>query len=608
MKEALKKKASVYRIILSFSLLAGISMYIFLMSGTGDTPADISGFSLLSAQVSFRATALYQGLIYNAPVILAVFFVVLLLFTLIIVFIGSRVLKVSSVFSNAGKVPKEEACSGFVYKIPGLLSWFVIMACAAGIILAPRVMFFIALALMIIFIARLLFMSCFSIVALVKCRCWSKTDWEKDDEIPGDQAGFAPSDVYHIVVIPNYRESMKVLERTLDALSGQFRAASRIIPVLAMEEREEGACTKGEELAARYRSLFFRFIVTIHPENLPGELPCKAANVNYAARQASRIIVDEEGIYRDRITISVCDADSLFHPSYFAAVSRLFVHDEERYYRFWQAPVLFYNNIWKTYAPIRLMAYFAHTAQMGEMAVPRYNPLPISSYTLSLRLAEESGWWDPNVICEDWHVYLKKFFRTRGRVSLTPVYLPIRADAVDGVSFSSAMRNRYKQAIRHSWSAEDIGYYLNSWKLAGEIPGLQRLTRFIQLLIVQLLRSAGWFLVISCSVLALWMRQTGNIPPEFALFVPYMKFLYLGGLGSLFLIMAVEFLRFPPPLPILPAKLFSTVLSWVLLPLFSLYLVALPALRAHTMLLVGEPLGFRVTRRYFSSGERSIYK
>ncbi|HOP70023.1 MAG: hypothetical protein WBK48_06645 [Dethiobacteria bacterium] len=556
---------------------------------------------VLLLNISLLVTAIEHKTIQNAPIITAAFFCSVLLGTATVIYKNNGRREAGASAREEKSAPKTRPF-GYIYGLPGLLSWAVILFCAVGLIAFPRVIFSIAFIFLVFLLLRMALITLFNIVGSIRCLFWERRDWDADAQVVRVSAGFAPADVYHIVLLPNFKESPKVLKRTLDALAVQSRAATRLIPVLAMEAREQGSLEKGEALAREYADKFCRILVTLHPAGLPGELPCKSANMTYAVQEAWRVVVEEMGIPPERVTVSSCDADSVFHPRYFAALSRLFVDDPQRYNRFWQAPLLYYNNLWQTYAPIRLMTYFSHTSQMGELALPFYVPLPISTYSLSLRLAREIGWWDPAVISEDWHVFIKTFLLKKGKISLTPVFLPTRSDAIDGENFWTAMHNRYQQVTRHSWGAEDVGYFLSRWTTSRGIPLFKKSFRFLQVLIDHLLRSTAWFVLFSGSVAAAGLRQGNIVPPGFESIEPLARVIYLVGFFSLILLVAVEFIRFPPPgVTAFFTKLATTLVAWLLLPIFSLFLLALPALKAQTMLLMGVPLAYWVTPRNVSS-------
>lgn len=152
----------------------------------------------------------------------------------------------------------------------------------------------------------------------------------------------SPFTLPHILIIPSYKETISTLRQTLAILASHPLSSKTYHICLAMECREEGSLPKGELLAREFEGKFVEIAISLHPENLPGELPGKGSNVRWAARwMAERVRLaasrasecepsspsyranwresDEEGDIDAIITIM--DADTAFAADYFAAVS-----------------------------------------------------------------------------------------------------------------------------------------------------------------------------------------------------------------------------------------------------------------------------------------------
>ena len=83
---------------------------------------------------------------------------------------------------------------------------------------------------------------------------------------------------YHVLVIPNYNESLSILRKTLHSLAVHNTASSRYIVTLAMEASEKGSFEKALLLQTTFASKFHQIIITIHPTCIPGEARGKASN------------------------------------------------------------------------------------------------------------------------------------------------------------------------------------------------------------------------------------------------------------------------------------------------------------------------------------------
>lgn len=492
--------------------------------------------------------------------------------------------------------------TGWTYAVPGVLTWLIILVGTAGVIFFPDLWKWVATVFVSYLILYSLTYFTFALVAEYKRRRAEKVDWTEGEDVTGP-FGFAPRDVRHAVIVPNYKEPDDVLERTVAAIAAQNGASERIVLVLGMEEREPDARAKGDAIAARYRDAFLRVIVSVHPGGVPGELACKASNQTYASRLAREVMTGEMGIPLDRITVSTCDADSVFHPSYFAALSRSFAADERRHSRIWQAPLFYYNNIWQVPAPVRYTTWFIHAGQMAELAMPHYDGLPISTYTLSMRLAEETQWWDPAVISEDWHVYLGIMFARDGDVSVSPIFLPTYSDATDGPTPWQALKNRYLQLLRHSWGAEDVGFLLKTMIGERRMPRAITAFRSMQVLHDHVMRVAGWFIVMTGYVLDIGMVRTAMARTIYEVAVTstdplhvVLRVFFAAGLIVIATSVTIELVRNPAPGSWPPGRLaFEVLLMWISMPVIGFFLGAAPAVHAQTKLMLGLPLSWRVT-------------
>ena len=489
----------------------------------------------------------------------------------------------------------------FGHALPGVLSWGVIALTIVGALVFPQVWLVIATVAIGYFMLRMVTTFGYAIYGETLARKARATDWTVGEDDVGP-FGFAPSQVSHIIVIPNYKEPEEILRRTLDGLAAQHRASERIIPVLGMEERESDARAKGEALAADYAGRFRHVLVTVHPGNIAGEEPGKSSNEAWAAKQA-RKMMDEIGLDPELTTITSCDADSLLNASYFSAVGRFFAYDEQRHLRFWQAPLFYYNNIWQVPAPIRFTTWLSHAVQVAELAMPFYDPLPISTYTLSIKLAERCGWWDPAVIPEDWHQYLNCLFETGEEIKTTAVFLPTLADATDGDGFKDAMVSRFHQVKRHAWGAEDVGYIVGQLT---ERPSSMRSStafRFGQVLHDHVMRVAMWFVLVSVYVLMWHYASIHWWDPGFhasiAHNVTVLRVMFTTGGLCMISTILFELWRCPPPDGVSRIKTaLEIALLWPLLPVVGFYLGTWPALDAQTRLMLGIPLGYRVTPKF----------
>lgn len=273
-------------------------------------------------------------------------------------------------------------------------------------------------------------------------------------------ADIAFDNVVHVVVIPNYKEPVQTLSRTLDTLAAQGNS-EKIFVVLAMEARDASAERSAEELIKLYGSSFMAMCYTLHKMK-PGEVAGKSSNENWAMRCAKHHLVDELGMPEKHIVVTTCDADTYFHPQHFSALSYAFCCDKNRYIRFWQGCTCFYPNIKQVPLLARVRYTLLSVCFLGQLCSPLSYRLPFSAYSLSLQLAIRASYWDPSVIPEDWHMYLRCFYATEGSVEVEPLFLPVGCECVVEETSWGSFAACYEQSKRWQWGAIDVGFIVLS--------------------------------------------------------------------------------------------------------------------------------------------------
>lgn len=482
--------------------------------------------------------------------------------------------------------------------IPGFLAWLALLLTVAGAVLRPRVVVGLAAVLGFYTALRFVVGAAANVIGLRRIRQWEQIDWVAEYQRRAGPGSIPRELVHHVVIIPNYKEPVQVLCRTLDALSRQEDAVTRMTVVLAMEGADPEAASKARTLQEQYRSRFASVYYTIHPKGLPGEMQCKSANEAWAARWIKRRLVDEEGYNIDHILVTTMDADTLWHPQHFACLTTLFALNPQRHLRFWQAPIRYHNNIWNISAAIALVHAYSSAWELAYLSAPGWIPLPMSSYSLSLRLLDGVGYWDGDVIADEWHMFIKAFFQREGLVKLERVFLPFSGEATAGETLWESLKNRYQQSVRHAWGSKEVGYTLARIIEYPEIPLWTGVRLFFRVAHDIILAGAGWV------IMTVGPQLVFVLYPE--LFVaewntPFFLLLQISLaivsiLGAV--VMILDILQRPPrPRPWTLRDVLATLLSFPLLPLLTLVVLAIPTIQAQTLLLLGMPIQFRVTKK-----------
>ncbi|HZP57619.1 MAG TPA: glycosyltransferase family 2 protein [Dehalococcoidia bacterium] len=435
----------------------------------------------------------------------------------------------------------------------------------------------------------------------------ARIDWRKhyDAERITRTDVLAWDDVRHMVIIPTYKESLDKLRATVGKLAESEVAREKLLVVIAMEEADSGAPGRFEALQREFSHRFLALIGTTHPKDIAGEVRGKSSNEAWAARWAKRLFCDEMGLSLDHLTVTSCDADTLFHPRYFGALTYYFATNPRRYRTFWQGPIFYYNNVWDVPAPLRIQNSLGGINHLAKL-VRKYTVLfPQSTYSLSLRMCHEVGYWDVDVVPEDWHMFLKCFFELKGEPDVQPILLPVGNDGVRAHSYMRTFWEHYQQARRHAWGCSDIPYAVRQFIAHPEIPFLRRLRRTWSLTENHVLWSAQWFLITGVAAnmsagnwgafIGLHPFAQHNIPTWF---ITASHWILLPCMLPLLLMIVLDMMMRPPrPRRWKPWLYPVQFAQWALMAPITLFFTSLPAIDAQIRLALGRRLEYKVTEK-----------
>lgn len=403
------------------------------------------------------------------------------------------------------------------------------------------------------------------------------------------------SQTWHIIIIPEYQEPIHILRRTLANLVQQDYPRERMIIVLATEAKDATAAQTTNELKKEFGNVFGHFVITKHTLK-NGEVAGKSSNMAWASKHIHQVLIKNK-ISIPYTTITSCDADALPHPKYFSALTYQFLTDTNRFDHFYQGSILFYNNIWRIPLPNRFLNTLNSIWNLAVLS-QKNRLINFSTYSLAYATAREVGYWSVDVIPEDYHMFFKIYFHRGQRVSVRPIFLPILVDAAESHGLFHTFVNQYEQSKRWAWGVSDIPYVIREAILHTEIQLGDRIRRVTHLLEHHILWPTNWF------ILTIGSTVPPLINPTFGRTVLGHN---LSRISSTILTLSTIFLiivfiidwRIKPPKPKeYPTwKLPLLYLQWLTLPIISFFLSALPGLDAHTRLLLGKRLEYRVTEK-----------
>ncbi|CAG8461966.1 8995_t:CDS:2 [Acaulospora morrowiae] len=266
----------------------------------------------------------------------------------------------------------------------------------------------------------------------------------------------------HAFVIPNYEEPEALLRDTIKRLAQHRNATTTYIIVLAMEESEVDHASKAASIKRNFDDSFLDFIITVHPKDVPGESRGKGSNVAYAAREACDYLVRK--FDRRRVVFTITDSDSAIPELYVRHVEKALTESEDPYNTICSPPIFFSRNALNVPAAVRVTDIMWSIMVMQNLSNPRGLAFPCSTYSLSMLLAEQVGFWDTDkdAVGEDLHMWLKCFFKTGGQARSVPIFVPINLTNVETTSYISNIYARFVQAKRHYNGVADVAYSLKS--------------------------------------------------------------------------------------------------------------------------------------------------
>jgi len=220
-----------------------------------------------------------------------------------------------------------------------------------------------------------------------------------------------------------------------------------------------------------------------------------------------------------------------------------------------------------------------------------------STYSLSLKLVDAIGYWDTDVIPEDYRVFFKAYFATKGKVEVEPIYLPLMADAAQSDGFWKTIKNQYEQFKRWAWGVSDTPWIIKNYFTNRKISFWDKTMRLLFVIQSHFLWPVNWFLVtIGLTVPTLLNPRFAKTTLAYT--VPKISSAILT-IALLFFIVVLfaDNVYKPAPKTQKFLRKLLTPFEFVLLPVAGLIFSAIPGLDAHTRLMLGKYLEYKVTEK-----------
>lgn len=409
-----------------------------------------------------------------------------------------------------------------------------------------------------------------------------------------------PSEVYHVVIMTAYDESLDTLGPSVEAVKATTFPNERIIFVLAYEARGGEAIENNAKiLEQKYHGVFKDFLLVKHPADLPHEVIGKGPNLTYAGEQVAKCVKAQK-LPVENIIVTSLDSDNRMAPKYLDSVAYEFITHPNRQRLSYQPVALFMNNIWDAPAPSRVIAtsnsFFNVISTMRPHSLRNF-----ASHSQPLQALEAMHFWSKRTIVEDGHQYWRSLFFFHGDYSVLPIRIPIYQDAVIDETFWKTIKAQFIQVRRWYYGASDVAYVgvrLFAKKSDRIVPFWQLLPKFWRLLdghitlaiLAPIVAFGGWVPMImnasSHQMIAYSLPNIIGIVETFA------------SIGLVVSVL-VSFKILPErPAKYKKGKNILMVIQWILMPITSILYQSVAAFYSQTRLMLGKYMEkFDVTKK-----------
>ena len=180
---------------------------------------------------------------------------------------------------------------------------------------------------------------------------------------------------------------------------------------------------------------------------------------------------------------------------------------------------------------------------------------------------------------------------------MEPIFLPVHADAAESVGFWNTFVNTYEQVKRWAWGASDDSYIIKRYIMDKKAPFWDKTIRVLKVIEDHFLWPVNWFVITIGANLPPLLNDVfsrtviGKTLPQIASTIMTLSLL---GVAAIVLVD----MKARPKVKGLPwwRKVLSPF-EFITLPIVGFLFSALPGLDAHTRLMLGKYMEYRVTEK-----------
>ena len=475
--------------------------------------------------------------------------------------------------------------------LPGFASWGTIIGIVFASIYAPFFASYFIIAFSVYWVLKTAFLSYHLRHNWKRLRHNMKLNWEAMVE------RFEYGHLYHVVILPFYREPEEVIDASLKALSEIKYDKKSIIVTLARERRAgEEARVISEKLKEKWGDTFGHLVLTEHPDDIAGEIAGKGSNATWAAEQVRKEVLDPHGIRYNHVLVSIFDIDTVVYPDYFNCLVWHFMTAERPLKSSFQPVPIFNNNIWEAGTFARVVGMSSTFWEMIQQERPE-RMATFSSHSVSFKALYEIGYWQTNMVSEDSRIFWNLFIANNGEYDVIPLSYPVSMDANVAPTFFGTIKNIYLQHRRWTYGVENFVYIVYHFTKNRAIPLRKRLTIGLQ-------QAEGYWALVTNPIMLIILGWApiflgGRVFHEtvlsYNLPIVVRNLLILAMFGLV--VSSIISLTLIPRRPDGASRIRYVVMAfqWILVPVTMVIFSAIPGLDAQTRLMFGKYMGFWVT-------------
>jgi len=496
---------------------------------------------------------------------------------------------------------KDRRLYRFLEILPGFFSWATLIILILFSWLKPVWVAYFIIAFDVYWLLLVIYLGINLFAAYISLKKNIKVNWrEKCEALPaGDrEKKLSWPEIIHLVIFPTYNESLEVIRPSFESLIKDGYPTDKMIVVLAIEERAGGgAMDRARIIEREFGARFKHFLITVHPDNLAGELKGKGANQTWAAKQVKVQIVDKYNYDYDKILISVFDMDTVVIPGYFYCLTYKFLTVPNPYRASYQPIPIYHNNIWQAPFFSRVAASSNTFWQMMQQ-IRQEKLATYSSHSMTWRALTEIDFWSTNMVSEDSRIFWHCYCHYRGDYRVEPLYFPVSMDVCMDLTVWQTVKNLYKQQRRWGWGVENLPYLMfNTIKERKVLP----VRKMINKILIQLYGFHSWATNSLIIGVIGWLPMilggdkfnatvlSSNLPAVSR------TLMLVAMVGMIFSAIISTILLPKRPSQYGFMKSVAMVLQWLILPVSIIFFGSIPGLEAQTRMMLGKYMGFWVT-------------